>query len=70
MAPFSRGYNFTRYDRELRRPFPSQPQFATESEVWRREHAIGGAGEPGTAYRYKARSGASRPQPTIVPGER
>src|SRR6266851_1448544 len=29
-----------RYDRELRRPFPSVPQFATDSKVWRREHAI------------------------------
>jgi NAD(P)H dehydrogenase (quinone) len=28
------------YDRELRRPFPSQPQFAPESRVWRSEHAI------------------------------
>ena len=28
------------YDRELRRPFPSEPQFAPESKVWRREHAI------------------------------
>ena len=31
-----------RYDRELRRPFPPQPQFAPESEVWRREHANAG----------------------------
>ena len=38
MAPFSPGYNFERYDRELRRPFPSDPQFAPASEVWRREH--------------------------------
>jgi hypothetical protein len=29
-----------RYDRELRRPFPQEPQFATDSKVWRREHAI------------------------------
>ena len=27
-------------DRELRRPFPSVPQSATDSKVWRREHAI------------------------------
>jgi len=36
----SRGVDLDHYDRELRRPFPSQPQFATESKVWRREHAI------------------------------
>jgi NAD(P)H dehydrogenase (quinone) len=40
MAPLRRGYNFDRYDRELRRPFPSEPQLAPESDVWRREHAI------------------------------
>ena len=40
MAPFVPGYNFDRYDRELRRPFPSSPQFAPESEIWRREHAV------------------------------
>jgi len=37
-APLSPGFNFDRYDRELRRPFPSEPQFASESTVWRREH--------------------------------
>ena len=35
-----RGPDLERYDRELRRPFPSAPQFASESEVWRREHLI------------------------------
>ena len=40
IGPLSPGFNFDRYDRELRRPFPLQPQFATESKVWRREHAI------------------------------
>jgi NAD(P)H dehydrogenase (quinone) len=40
MAPLSPGFNLDRYDRELRRPFPSRPQFARESEIWRREHAI------------------------------
>src|SRR5882724_5655656 len=38
IASFSPGFNLDRYDRELRRPFPSQPQFAPESKVWRREH--------------------------------
>jgi len=69
IAPFSPGYNFDRYDRELRRPFPSDPQFATESEAWRREHGIGGAAEQGAAHRYKIRSGTSRAQTTIVSGE-
>jgi len=40
LAPLSPGFNLDRYDRELRRPFPSVPQFATDSKVWRREHAI------------------------------
>jgi hypothetical protein len=40
ITPFSRGYDLERYGRELRRPFPSQPQFATESAIWRREHIV------------------------------
>src|SRR5262249_23011706 len=40
MAPLSPGVNLDRYDRELRRPFPSEPQLAPESEVWRREHGF------------------------------
>lgn len=40
ITPFSPGYDLERYDRELRRPFPSKPQFATESAIWRREHVI------------------------------
>jgi len=39
-TPLSPGFNLDRYDRELRRPFPSEPQLAPESSVWRREHAI------------------------------
>src|ERR1700731_2687572 len=38
LAPLSPGFDLDRYDRELRRPFPSVPQFATDSKVWRREH--------------------------------
>jgi hypothetical protein len=60
MGPLSRGYNFDRYDEELRRPFPSHPQFAPDSEVWRREHTIGDIAEPSTPRPYKARS-AARP---------
>ena len=40
LTPLSPGFNLDRYDRELRRPFPSQPQFAPESQVWRSEHGI------------------------------
>lgn len=36
IAPFTSGFNLERYDRELRRPFPSAPRFAVES-------AFGGA---------------------------
>ena len=69
-APFSPGYNFPRYDRELRRPFPSEPQLATESEVWRREHGIGGAAEASTPRGDKDRYAAARHhQTTIVPGK-
>ena len=39
-TPLSPGFDLDRYDRELRRPFPSAPRFAPESEVWRREHAV------------------------------
>ena len=42
LAPLSPGFDLDRYDRELRRPFPSVPQFTTDSELWRREHATVG----------------------------
>jgi uncharacterized protein YbjT (DUF2867 family) len=54
MAPLGPGFNFDRYDRELRRPFPSQPQFAPDSKVWRREHAIADTFEPATPDRRQA----------------
>src|SRR5262245_38267161 len=38
ITPLRPGPHLDRYDRELRHPFPSAPQFASESEVWRREH--------------------------------
>jgi len=41
LAPLGPGFDLDRYDRELRRPFPSAPQFATDSKVWRRERAVG-----------------------------
>jgi hypothetical protein len=40
IAPLGPGFNLDRYDRDLRSPFPSEPQFVLESKVWRREHAI------------------------------
>jgi NAD(P)H dehydrogenase (quinone) len=40
ISPLSPGFNFDRYDRELRRPFPFEPQSAPESKAWRREHGI------------------------------
>lgn len=46
IAPLRPGFNFDRYDRELRRPFPSHPLFAPQSKVWRREHAIADAAKP------------------------
>ncbi len=60
-APLSPGFNLDRYDRELRRPFPSDPQFAPDSKTWQREHGIGDTAEfaaPGhDRIRYR------RPQP-------
>jgi NAD(P)H dehydrogenase (quinone) len=47
IAPLRPGFNFDCYDRELRRPFPLEPQFALESNIWRREHTIAHA-ERGT----------------------
>jgi len=46
VAPLSPGFNLDRYERELRRPFPSQPQFAPESQIWRREHTVADATRP------------------------
>jgi hypothetical protein len=43
-----------RYDRELRRPFPQEPQFATDSKVWRREHAIANAANSAVSGSDKA----------------
>jgi len=58
VAPLSPGFNFDRYDRELRRPLPSTPQFASDSTVWRREHAAAGASPPTAPSRDKAHSHA------------
>jgi NAD(P)H dehydrogenase (quinone) len=62
IAPLNPGFNFDRYDRELRRPFPSQPQFAPESKVWRREHSITDPAKSAASVNKKGTSATSRPQ--------
>jgi hypothetical protein len=62
IAPLSPGFNLDRYDRELRRPFPSEPQFAPESKVWRREHGITELPESVASVHPKATSGTRRSQ--------
>ena len=41
IAPLRADLDLDRYDRELRRPFPAAPQFAPQSDIWRREHGVG-----------------------------
>jgi len=53
IAPLSTGFNFDRYDRQLRRPFPAEPQFAADSKIWRREHAIVDVAKPAASVREK-----------------
>jgi hypothetical protein len=48
------GFNLDRCDRELRRPFPSEPRFATESKVWWLEHAIADPAKPAASVHEKA----------------
>jgi hypothetical protein len=60
IAPLSPGFDLDRYDRELRRPFPSEPQFAPESRVWRREHNITDLAKSVASVHTKATSAASR----------
>jgi len=45
IIPLSPGSKLDQYDRELRRPFPLHQEFAVESKVWRREHAIANAAQ-------------------------
>src|SRR3984957_1185970 len=61
-APLSPGFNLDRYDRELRRPFPSEPQFAPESKVWRREHGITDPAKPAASVHNLGTSATGRPQ--------
>ena len=59
MTPLSPGPKLDRYDRELRRPFPSEPQFAPDSEVWRREHAIFGSAKLAPPHQADVNSDAT-----------
>jgi len=61
-APLSPGFNLDRYDRELRRPFPSDPQFAPDSKTWQREHGIGDHAKSAAPIHKKATSATTRPQ--------
>lgn len=68
MTPLSPAFNLSRYDRELRRPLPSEPRFAPESKVWRAEHAIAVPASPAArpapapqGSRGQARPGAPDP---------
>jgi len=54
LAPLAPGFDLDRYDRELRRPFPSVPQFATDSKAWRCEHAIADNFSPAALGHRKA----------------
>jgi NAD(P)H dehydrogenase (quinone) len=62
MIPLNPGFNFDRYDHELRRPFPSEPRFAPESKVWRREHGTTDPAKPAASVHEKATSVSSRGQ--------
>ena len=62
LTPLSPGFNLDRYDRELRRPFPSEPQFATDSNVWRREHGINDLAKSAASVHKRATSATSHPQ--------
>jgi len=62
LTPLSPGFNLDRYDRELRRPFPSEPQFAPESKVWRREHGITDPTKAEESHHETATSAMGRPQ--------
>jgi NAD(P)H dehydrogenase (quinone) len=62
ISPVSPGFNFDRYDRELRRPFPFEPQSAPESKVWQREHGITDPAKSAALVHKKATSVTSPSQ--------
>jgi uncharacterized protein YbjT (DUF2867 family) len=61
-APLTPGFNFDRYDGELRRPFPFEPQSSPESKVWRREHGITDPAKPAASVHNMGTSATSRPK--------
>jgi NAD(P)H dehydrogenase (quinone) len=64
MVPLSPGFNLGRYDAELRRPFPAEPQFAPDSKIWRREHDVVDAAKPAAVPGHdKTRAATSRRMP-------
>jgi hypothetical protein len=64
MGPLSPGFNLGRYDAELRRPFPAEPQFAPDSKIWRREHDVVDAARPAAAPGHdRTRAATSRRMP-------
>lgn len=70
IAPLTPGLNFDRYDRELRRPFPSTPRVAVDSATWRDEHNWADTIQPTTPVRTGGRSPvAPVPQSTVIRGE-
>ncbi len=62
ISPVSPGFNFDRYDGELRRPFPFEPQSAPESKVWRHEHGITDPAKLAASLHNKATSATGRPK--------
>ena len=62
LAPLVPGFNLDRYDRELRRPFPLESQFAPDSKVWRREHGIADPAKPAAPAHQKSVSATGRSQ--------
>jgi NAD(P)H dehydrogenase (quinone) len=62
LTPLSPGFNLDRYDRELRRPFPSEPQLAPVSKVWRREHGVADTTKAAASLHKTVTSAISRPQ--------
>jgi uncharacterized protein YbjT (DUF2867 family) len=62
ITPLSPGFNLDRYARELRRPFPSEPQLAPEGKVWRREHGIANPAKSAAPVHNKTTSATSHPQ--------
>ena len=62
ITPFSPGFNLDRYDRELRRPFPSRPQLATDSEIWIGEHGFIDAIDSASSVHRKTAAATSHSQ--------